>query len=145
MWLLCELGGQEIRLKHDEMVHREQHVTLQNTFCNVIVSVEHSAALLCEISLERRVLMASSSSQYDTDFYVLDKYPLAVRPFYTMPDPNNLVSLSHTRCQRCCFSAICIHAWYEQKIFLLSIFTMLSVVNLYGALWFIWKSSLAAS
>uniref|UniRef100_A0A672YUW4 Aspartate--tRNA ligase, cytoplasmic n=1 Tax=Sphaeramia orbicularis TaxID=375764 RepID=A0A672YUW4_9TELE len=22
-------------------------------------------------------------------FYVLDKYPLAVRPFYTMPDPNN--------------------------------------------------------
>lgn len=31
-------------------------------------------------------------SQYDTDFYVLDKYPLAVRPFYTMPDPNNPVS-----------------------------------------------------
>ncbi|CAB1328403.1 unnamed protein product [Coregonus sp. 'balchen'] len=26
---------------------------------------------------------------YDTDFYVLDKYPLAVRPFYTMPDPND--------------------------------------------------------
>uniref|UniRef100_A0A668SZK8 Aspartate--tRNA ligase, cytoplasmic n=1 Tax=Oreochromis aureus TaxID=47969 RepID=A0A668SZK8_OREAU len=29
------------------------------------------------------------SPQYDTDFYVLDKYPLAVRPFYTMPDPSN--------------------------------------------------------
>uniref|UniRef100_A0A8C9TF60 Aspartate--tRNA ligase, cytoplasmic n=1 Tax=Scleropages formosus TaxID=113540 RepID=A0A8C9TF60_SCLFO len=27
--------------------------------------------------------------KYDTDFYVLDKYPLAVRPFYTMPDPSN--------------------------------------------------------
>ncbi|XP_071942284.1 aspartate--tRNA ligase, cytoplasmic-like [Antedon mediterranea] len=27
--------------------------------------------------------------KYDTDFYMLDKYPLAVRPFYTMPDPNN--------------------------------------------------------
>ncbi|XP_029675158.1 aspartate--tRNA ligase, cytoplasmic [Formica exsecta] len=27
--------------------------------------------------------------KYDTDFYILDKYPLAVRPFYTMPDPNN--------------------------------------------------------
>ncbi|KAI5627506.1 aspartate--tRNA ligase, cytoplasmic [Silurus asotus] len=27
--------------------------------------------------------------KYDTDFYVLDKYPLAVRPFYTMPDPQN--------------------------------------------------------
>ena len=29
--------------------------------------------------------------QYDTDFYILDKYPLSVRPFYTMPDPNNSV------------------------------------------------------
>ncbi|KAM6080417.1 aspartate--tRNA ligase, cytoplasmic [Theristicus caerulescens] len=27
--------------------------------------------------------------KYDTDFYILDKYPLAVRPFYTMPDPVN--------------------------------------------------------
>ncbi|CAK8671483.1 aspartate--tRNA ligase, cytoplasmic-like [Clavelina lepadiformis] len=27
--------------------------------------------------------------KYDTDFYILDKYPLEVRPFYTMPDPNN--------------------------------------------------------
>ncbi|GAB6032101.1 Aspartate--tRNA ligase, cytoplasmic [Chamberlinius hualienensis] len=28
-------------------------------------------------------------AKYSTDFYILDKYPLAVRPFYTMPDPNN--------------------------------------------------------
>jgi len=27
--------------------------------------------------------------KYDTDFYILDKFPLAVRPFYTMPDPND--------------------------------------------------------
>jgi aspartyl-tRNA synthetase len=27
--------------------------------------------------------------KYGTDFYILDKYPLAVRPFYTMPDPNS--------------------------------------------------------
>jgi aspartyl-tRNA synthetase len=27
--------------------------------------------------------------KYHTDFYILDKFPLAVRPFYTMPDPNN--------------------------------------------------------
>ena len=32
--------------------------------------------------------------QYGTDFYILDKYPLAVRPFYTMPDPNNKVNCS---------------------------------------------------
>jgi aspartyl-tRNA synthetase len=27
--------------------------------------------------------------KYGTDFYMMDKYPLPVRPFYTMPDPNN--------------------------------------------------------
>jgi aspartyl-tRNA synthetase len=27
--------------------------------------------------------------QYNTDFYVLDKFPLAVRPFYTMPAPED--------------------------------------------------------
>ena len=27
--------------------------------------------------------------KHQTDFYVLDKFPLAVRPFYTMPDPDN--------------------------------------------------------
>ncbi|CAG8740915.1 7295_t:CDS:2, partial [Racocetra persica] len=27
--------------------------------------------------------------KYNTDFYMLDKYPLVVRPFYTMPDPND--------------------------------------------------------
>nr|XP_023026329.1 aspartate--tRNA ligase, cytoplasmic [Leptinotarsa decemlineata] len=31
-------------------------------------------------------------AKYDTDFYILDKYPLAVRPFYTMPDPQNPLS-----------------------------------------------------
>ncbi|VDN31619.1 unnamed protein product [Cylicostephanus goldi] len=27
--------------------------------------------------------------KYNTDFYILDKFPLAVRPFYTMPDPHD--------------------------------------------------------
>lgn len=27
--------------------------------------------------------------KYQTDFFILDKFPLAVRPFYTMPDPND--------------------------------------------------------
>ena len=27
--------------------------------------------------------------KYNTDFFFMDKYPLSVRPFYTMPDPQN--------------------------------------------------------
>ncbi|CAF1465830.1 unnamed protein product [Rotaria magnacalcarata] len=36
-----------------------------------------------------RILGRIVKTKYHTDFYILDKYPLAVRPFYTMPDPNN--------------------------------------------------------
>jgi len=28
-------------------------------------------------------------AKYGTDFYIMDKYPSAARPFYTMPDPND--------------------------------------------------------
>lgn len=34
-------------------------------------------------------------AKYDTDFYILDKFPLAIRPFYTMPDANNPVRVSY--------------------------------------------------
>ena len=30
--------------------------------------------------------------KYGADFYILDKFPKEVRPFYTMPDPENEVS-----------------------------------------------------
>lgn len=30
--------------------------------------------------------------KYNTDFFILDKFPMKVRPFYTMPDPNDPVS-----------------------------------------------------
>lgn len=38
-------------------------------------------------------LITPVTLQYGTDFYILDKYPLVVRPFYTMPDPTNQVCL----------------------------------------------------
>lgn len=31
--------------------------------------------------------------KYDTDFFFMDKYPLSVRPFYTMPDPEVRLNL----------------------------------------------------
>lgn len=36
-----------------------------------------------------KALGALVKAKYGTDFYVMDKYPLGVRPFYTMPDPEN--------------------------------------------------------
>ncbi|KAI0002011.1 hypothetical protein BJV77DRAFT_1077785 [Russula vinacea] len=28
-------------------------------------------------------------AKYDTDYFIIDKFPMALRPFYTMPDPNS--------------------------------------------------------
>ncbi|XP_033218657.1 aspartate--tRNA ligase, cytoplasmic [Belonocnema kinseyi] len=38
---------------------------------------------------DEKLLGKIVKAKYDTDFYILDKYPLAVRPFYTMPDPSD--------------------------------------------------------
>ncbi|OLL23096.1 Aspartate--tRNA ligase, cytoplasmic [Neolecta irregularis DAH-3] len=38
---------------------------------------------------DEKLLGRLVKEKYHTDFYVLDKFPLAVRPFYTMPDPQN--------------------------------------------------------
>ncbi|AMD22607.1 HHL163Wp [Eremothecium sinecaudum] len=36
-----------------------------------------------------KFLGALVREKYDTDFYILDKFPLEIRPFYTMPDPKD--------------------------------------------------------
>jgi len=38
---------------------------------------------------DEKLLGRLVKAKYNTDFYILDKYPLAVRPFYTMPDPED--------------------------------------------------------
>lgn len=36
-----------------------------------------------------RLLGKLVKEKYHTDFFILDKFPLAVRPFYTMPHPTD--------------------------------------------------------
>ncbi len=36
-----------------------------------------------------KALGALVREKFETDFYIMDKYPLVARPFYTMPDPEN--------------------------------------------------------
>lgn len=40
-------------------------------------------------TLNEKKLGEIIKEKYNTDFYIMDKYPSAVRPFYTMLDPNN--------------------------------------------------------
>jgi aspartyl/asparaginyl-tRNA synthetase len=32
-------------------------------------------------------------AKYDTDYFIIDKFPMDLRPFYTMPDPDDPVRL----------------------------------------------------
>jgi aspartyl/asparaginyl-tRNA synthetase len=36
--------------------------------------------------------------KYGTDYYIIDKFPLEIRPFYTMPDPSDPVRASSSFC-----------------------------------------------
>lgn len=38
---------------------------------------------------QERILGKAVRDKYKSDFFMLDKFPLAIRPFYTMPDPTN--------------------------------------------------------
>lgn len=40
-------------------------------------------------TVEERALGAVVKERYGVDFFILDKFPMAVRPFYTMPDPSD--------------------------------------------------------
>jgi aspartyl/asparaginyl-tRNA synthetase len=43
-----------------------------------------------DLSTENEKALGNIVKQkYDTDFFFMDKFPLIVRPFYTMPDPEN--------------------------------------------------------
>lgn len=54
---------------------------------DVIIGAEEDLNTPAEKLLGRLV-----KAKYDTDFYILDKYPLAVRPFYTMPNPEDKIA-----------------------------------------------------
>jgi len=38
---------------------------------------------------EERALGAVVKARYGVDFFILDKFPMSIRPFYTMPDPDD--------------------------------------------------------
>lgn len=67
---------------------------------SLIIPFEEGVKMLQEAGVEQELLDDLSTEnekllgklvreKYDTDFYILDKFPLAVRPFYTMPDPKD--------------------------------------------------------
>ena len=70
----------------------------------LILSVLINKTYFCSTPNEK-LLGRLVRKKYDTDFYILDKFPLEIRPFYTMPDPNNQVYFIYWRLRS--LSAVC--------------------------------------
>ncbi|CAO1633837.1 unnamed protein product [Sympodiomycopsis kandeliae] len=57
---------------------------------SMLRSAGHEMGDYDDLSTEQeRVLGRLVREKYQTDFFMLDKFPMAIRPFYTMPDPSN--------------------------------------------------------
>mmetsp|Transcript_2368 Transcript_2368/g.2863 ORF Transcript_2368/g.2863 Transcript_2368/m.2863 type:complete len:350 (+) Transcript_2368:1-1050(+) len=81
---------------------REQHPFEDLKYCRPTLKISYAEGckLLREAGIDQddyedlstkneKKLGEIVREKYDTDFFFMDKYPLAVRPFYTMPCPEN--------------------------------------------------------
>ncbi|KAF5314188.1 hypothetical protein D9611_006842 [Ephemerocybe angulata] len=78
----------------DEFKWREgPEGTLKFTFkeaVDLLVEDGVNREVLDDINTENeRRLGKIVKAKYDTDYYIIDKFPMALRPFYTMPDPED--------------------------------------------------------
>jgi aspartyl/asparaginyl-tRNA synthetase len=70
----------------------------------VLDDIKYVVLIPCGVSLtscstenEKR-LGRVVKAKYDTDYFIIDKFPMELRPFYTMPDPSNPVRFCFLRC-----------------------------------------------
>ncbi|KAF0699512.1 Aste57867_9934 [Aphanomyces stellatus] len=90
------------RFKRELDIINEQHPFEPLKYKNptLVLKFDEAVAMLNEAGIDQdlledlstpneKALGALVKEKYDTDFYFLDKFPLAVRPFYTMPDPKD--------------------------------------------------------
>lgn len=67
-----------------------RHHTVDHTTPTHTTSHHPQVDPLADLSTElERALGKLVADKYGTDFYMLHRYPLAVRPFYTMPCPDD--------------------------------------------------------
>lgn len=75
----------------EEFKWREETLTL--TFreaVDLLVEDGVDRGILDDINTENEKRLGRLvKAKYDTDYFIIDKFPLELRPFYTMPDPND--------------------------------------------------------
>ncbi|KAA1067563.1 hypothetical protein PGT21_009570 [Puccinia graminis f. sp. tritici] len=82
---------QTIKSQHpvDDFVFLEKTLRLQHSQA-IQILIDHGIDIQIGQDMgteQERILGKLIKEKYQTDYYIIDKFPLAIRPFYTMPDP----------------------------------------------------------
>lgn len=89
----CKEELERVREQHPFEDLKYQNPTLKITYaegCQLLRDAGIEQSDLEDIGSENeKKLGGLVKEKYGVDFFFMDKYPLSVRPFYTMPDPNN--------------------------------------------------------
>jgi hypothetical protein len=56
-----------------------------------VLTLMRCSFLASPSTAHEKMLGALVREKYQTDYFILDKFPLAIRPFYTMPDAKDPV------------------------------------------------------
>ncbi|CAM9685787.1 unnamed protein product [Ectocarpus sp. 6 AP-2014] len=89
----CKEELEAVRTQHPFEDLRYARPTLRLTFqegIQLLIDAGYDADPLGDLSTEHEKKLGDLvAAKYGTDFFMMDKYPLDVRPFYTMPCPSN--------------------------------------------------------
>lgn len=88
-----ELKAINAQYPFEPLKYRPTDQTLVITFAEAVAMLREAGETMGDYddmnTPQEKLLGKLILAKYDTQLYVVDKYPLAVRPFYTMPCPNN--------------------------------------------------------
>ncbi|KAL3757882.1 hypothetical protein ACHAWU_002802 [Discostella pseudostelligera] len=89
----CATELERVREQHgfDDLLYLKKTLKIDYaTGCKLLREAGIEQGDLDDLSTENEKKLGDIvKEKYNTEFFIMDKYPLSVRPFYTMPDPNN--------------------------------------------------------
>lgn len=86
-----EIGLVQLQYPHDEFTWLDETLVLK--YAEATKLLRDSGVEIADdedMNTEKEKLLGKIvKEKYNTDYYIVDKFPLAIRPFYTMPDAAN--------------------------------------------------------
>ncbi|KAH9944432.1 aspartate-tRNA ligase [Epithele typhae] len=85
---MTEFIGLDLEMAFEEHYHEVMEL-LDGLFLHMFRSLKQKYANEIETHHNEKRLGRIVRAKYDTDYFIIDKFPMDLRPFYTMPDPDD--------------------------------------------------------